>query len=179
MQNNNDSLAEEMQTMYGELRRLAASQLRRERTDHTLSATALVNEAYLKLSSSHVEWQDKNHFLGIAARAMRQILVNHALSQRAEKRGGEWLKMTLTSSIGEIDAQHARRDDALDVVSLNDALIALEDIDPRQGKIVELRYFAGLSIEETAEAMSISPATVKREWTLARLYLKRMLDHES
>jgi len=175
MPDNDKRLSLEIEAMYDELRRLAASQLRRERSDHTLSATALVNEAYLKLSSSHLAWQDKQHFLCIAARAMRQILVNHALAHRAEKRGGDWLKLTLTSSAVEIDAQHAKDNEALDVVGLNDALKQLEAIDPRQGRIVELRYFAGLSIEDTAAAMSLSPATIKREWLLARLYLKRAL----
>ncbi|MEO8385805.1 MAG: ECF-type sigma factor [Betaproteobacteria bacterium] len=168
-------LSLEIEAMYAELRRLAASQLRRERADHTLSATGLVNEAYLKLSGSHLEWQDKNHFLGIAARAMRQILVNHALAHRAEKRGGDWLKLTLTSSEAEMNALQSKEDAALDVVGLNDALKELETIDPRQGRIVELRYFAGLSIEDTATALSLSPATIKREWALARLYLKRAL----
>lgn len=175
MPENDKRLSLEIEAMYGELRRLAASQLRRERADHTLSATGLVNEAYLKLSSSHAAWQDKNHFLGIAAHAMRQILVNHALAHRAEKRGGEWLKLTLTSSAAEIDAQHAKDGESVDVVGLNDALKELEAVDPRQALIVELRYFAGLSIEATAEAMSLSPATIKREWALARLYLKRAL----
>lgn len=175
MSDNNKKLSVEIDAVYDELRRLAASQMRRERADHTLSATALVNEAYLKLSSSHLEWQDKQHFLGIAVRAMRQILVNHAMAHRAEKRGGDWLKLTLTSSAAEIDIQQANDNGALDVVGLNDALKQLEAIDPRQGRIVELRYFAGLSIEDTAEAMSLSPATIKREWSLARLYLKRAL----
>jgi RNA polymerase sigma-70 factor, ECF subfamily len=106
---------------------------------------------------------------------MRQILVNHAFANRAEKRGGEWIKLTLTSAVPEIESRGVTDEDALDVVMLNDALKELETIDPRQGQIVELRYFAGLSIEETAEVMSLSAATVKREWTLARIYLKRSL----
>ena len=175
MTDNEQKLGREIKALYDELRRLAASQLRRERGDHTLSATALINETYLKLSSAHLQWQDKKHFLGIAARAMRQILVNYRLAHNANKRSGEWLKLTLTSSVAEIDAQRLKDDDALDVVKLNDALNELELIDPRQGRIVELRYFAGLSIEETADALSLSPATVKREWALARLYLKRAL----
>jgi RNA polymerase sigma-70 factor, ECF subfamily len=175
MANNEKKLVEEIEAMYGELRRIAAAQLRRERSDHTLSATALVNEAYLKLSSSHLEWNDKNHFLGIAARAMRQILVNHALTYRAEKRGGDWIKLTLTSATPEIEQKSLVAEEALDVVMLNDALNELEEVDPRQVKIVELRYFAGLSIQETADVMSLSTATIKREWTLARIYLKHAL----
>lgn len=175
MAHQEQKLEQEIEAMYGELRRIAAAQLRRERSDHTLSATALVNEAYLKLSASHLEWSDKNHFLGIAARAMRQILVNHALTYRAEKRGGDWIKLTLTSAAPEIEQKSLIEEEALDVVMLNDALKELEEVDPRQGQIVELRYFAGLSIEETAEVMSLSTATIKREWTLARIYLKRAL----
>ncbi len=106
---------------------------------------------------------------------MRQILVNHALTYRAEKRGGDWIKLTLTSATPEIESKLSVEDEALDVVMLNDVLKELEEIDPRQGKIVELRYFAGLSIEETADVMSLSTATIKREWTLARIYLKRAL----
>ena len=174
----NQQLPLELDAMYSELRRLARSQMRRERADHTLSATGLVHEAYLKLAASHAQWSDKNHFLGIAARAMRQILVNHALAHKAEKRGGEWLKLTLTSATPEIEAQSAQpssTDDARDVIGLDVALKQLDAIDPRQARLVELRYFAGLTIEETAEAMSLSPATVKREWALARLYLKRVM----
>lgn len=157
--------------VYDELRRLANAQLRRERPDHTLSATGLVHEAYLKLAASSTAWEDKAHFLGIAARSMRQILVNHALAHRTEKRGGEWLKLTLTSSLGEIEQSDA----ALDMLDLDGALKELALLDPRQAKIVELRYFAGLSIEATAEAINLSPATVKREWAVARLFLKRAI----
>jgi RNA polymerase sigma-70 factor, ECF subfamily len=165
-------LAVELSAMYGDLKRLARGQMRRERDDHTLSATGLVHEAYLKLASSHVEWQDKNHFLGIASRAMRQILVNHALAHRTEKRGGDWLKLTLTSATPEIEASP---DDAEEIVGLDEALKALEAVDERQGSIVELRYFGGLSIEETAAALALSPATVKREWALARAFLRRAM----
>lgn len=160
------------ETVYAELRRLASAKLRRERADHTLSATGLVHEAYLKLASSSAAWQDKAHFLGIAGRAMRQILVNHALAHRAEKRGGDWIKLTLTGALPEIESEG---DDAVDMLGLDEALKALEAIDPRQAQVVELRYFAGLSIEETAEAMALSPATVKREWAVARLFLKRAM----
>jgi RNA polymerase sigma-70 factor, ECF subfamily len=173
-------LPDALAAMYTELKRLARAQLQRERSDHTLSATALVHEAYIKLAAHHPEWNDKHHFMALASRAMRQTLVTYALAHRAEKRGGDWLKLTLTSSLPEIE-QHSsieaaqNKEDAEDVVSLDHALKSLEAVDPRQGKIVELRYFAGLSIEETAATLSLSPATIKREWSLARLYLKRAM----
>ena len=172
------NLSVEINAVYAELKRMAASQLRKERSDHTLSATGLVNEAYLKLSSAAEQWQDKNHFMWVAARAMRQILVSHAVARLAEKRGGDWIKLSLTASSADLDAQILQQQDAeraVDVVGLDEALAALEKVDPRQGRIVELRYFAGLTIEATAQVMDLSPATVKREWALARLFLKRML----
>ena len=147
----------------------------RERGDHTLSATGLVHEAYLKLCSSNVTWESDAHFLNIAARTMRQVLVDHAHAQRAEKRGGDWLRLTLTTALPEIDSQHAGAENPVDVVALDDLLTKLEAVDARQAKLVELRFFAGLSIEETALAMQLSPATVKREWRSARLFLKRAL----
>lgn len=170
----NDALQRALDDMYGEMKRLAHGQLRRERADHTLSATALVHEAYLKLAANHPVWQDRHHFLALASRAMRQTLITYALAHRTEKRGGDMLKLTLTSATPEIDAQQQTQE-AEDVLSLDEALKSLEAIDPRQGKIVELRYFAGLTIEQTADALSLSPATVKREWTLARLFLKRAM----
>lgn len=166
-------LNEQVAAAYRELHRLAQSQLRRERVDHTLSATGLVNEAWIKLSENAAEWENRAHFFGIAARAMRQILVDHALSRRADKRGGNWQKLTLTTHMGEAEA--AQAGDEVDIVGLHESLLALEAIDPRQAEIVELRYFAGLSIEETADALRLSPATVKREWTVAKLFLKREL----
>ena len=170
----NAALQNALDDMYGEMKRLAHGQLSRERADHTLSATALVHEAYLKLAANHPVWQDRNHFLALAARAMRQTLITYALAHRTEKRGGDMLKLTLTYAEPEIDAKQQTQE-AEDVLNLDEALKSLETVDPRQGKIVELRYFAGLSIEDTAEAMSLSPATVKREWALARLYLKRAM----
>jgi RNA polymerase sigma factor (TIGR02999 family) len=163
-----------MAEVYRELHRLAASQLRRERPDHTLSATGLINEAWIKLSQSSLEWESQPHFFGIAARAMRQILVDHALAHRADKRGGDWQKLTLTTHHSELESSPSA-EDAVDIVALHESLLALEALDPRQAEIVQLRYFAGLSIDETAEAMSLSPATVKREWTVAKLFLKRDL----
>jgi RNA polymerase sigma-70 factor (ECF subfamily) len=166
------AVGDEVEAVYSELKRIAAARLRLERADHTLSATGLVHEAYLRLAQSSVHWENAGHFRAIAARAMRQILVNHALAHRAEKRGGEWLKLTLTGVEPEIEAQV---DNGVDILSLDEALKALAEIDPRQAQIVELRYFAGLTIEETADATKLSPATIKREWAVARLFLKRAM----
>jgi RNA polymerase sigma-70 factor (ECF subfamily) len=167
-----DSLASQFDRVYAEIRHLAASQLRREHAQHTISATGLVHEAYIKLARDTPHWHDRAHFFGIAANAMRQILVNHALARKTDKRGGDWAKLTLTMSLPGVEA---RPEDAMDVIALNDALEALAALDPRQAQIVELRYFAGLSIDETAQAMNLSPATIKRDWSVALLYLKRAM----
>ena len=152
--------------VYDELCRLADHYLRRERPDHTLQPTALVHEAYLRLvNETNVRWQNRTHFFGIAAHLMRQILVNHALSHRAAKRGGTAHKL----SLDEAAAVSQERD--VDLVALDEALISLTKIDPQQSRIVELRFFGGLTIEETAEVLGISPATVKREWTTAKAWL--------
>lgn len=154
--------------VYDELRRMARTYLRRERPDHTLQATALVHEAYLRLVDQHsVSWQNRAHFFGIASQMMRRILVNHALAKGAEKRGGE--KIALNEAIdfskkGEVD-----------LIALDEALQELERLDSQQTRIVELRFFGGLSIEETATALGVSPATVKRDWSTARLWLRRQL----
>lgn len=161
--------------IYAELRQLAASHMRRERQDHTLSATALVHEAYMKLAKSNPDWQNRSHFFGLAANAMRQILIDHANARRAEKRGGDWIKLTLTSATPEIERVTNNEVEALDLLDLNAALLALEEIDARQARVVELRYFGGLTNEETAEAMNLSLATIKREWTTAKVFLKRAL----
>lgn len=166
------AVGEEVEAVYGELKRIAASRLRLERADHTLSATGLVHEAYLRLAQSSLHWENAGHFRAIAARAMRQILVNHALAHRAEKRGGDWVKLTLTSVESEIEAQV---ENGVDILLLDESLKTLAEIDPRQAEIVELRYFAGLTIEETADATKLSPATIKREWAVARLFLKRAM----
>jgi RNA polymerase sigma factor (TIGR02999 family) len=159
-----------MPLVYDELRRLARGYLRRERPDHTLQPTALVNEAYLRLiDQSQVSWQNRAHFFGIAARLMRQVLINHAVARRAAKRGGEAERV----SLGDVD--HLAVEQEVDLIALNEALKNLERMDPQQGQIVELRYFSGLTIEEVAEVMGISPATVKREWTTARAWLRRAL----
>ena len=159
--------------VYGELRRLASRHLRRERADHTLQTTALIHEAYLKLiEQRNVQWQNRAHFFGIAARLMRRILVDYARSKDASKRGGGEIHLALDEALDEAEAQDA------DLIALDDALTSLASFDSRQSRIVELRYFGGLTIEETAEAIGVSPATVEREWNLARAWLRRELSRE-
>jgi len=154
--------------VYNELRRLARAYLRRERPDHTLEGTALVHEAYLRLiDQRQVEWRNRNHFYALAAELIRRILVDHARARVAAKRGGSNLKLSLDESIAPAEEKD------LDLVALDDALKALAQADSQQSRIVELRYFAGLTIEETAEVLSISPATVKRDWAMAKAFLKR------
>jgi RNA polymerase sigma factor (TIGR02999 family) len=156
--------------VYAELRRRAASYLRRERQGHTLEPTALVHEVYLRLiDQRQVAWQNRAHFFGIASQMMRRILVDHARAQKAQKRGGENLRVELDESSAGVVARD------VDLEALDDALQELQRLDERQCRIVELRYFGGLSIEETAEVTRLSSATVKREWTLARAWLHRRL----
>jgi RNA polymerase sigma factor (TIGR02999 family) len=156
--------------VYDELRRMARTYLRGERADHTLQATALVHEAYLRLVDQHsVSWQSRAHFFGIASQMMRRVLVNHALARATAKRGGDATKLPLDEALdlgGGRDAE---------LLALDDALKELERLDPRQARVVELRYFGGLSVEEAAEVTGLSPATVKREWSTARLWLRRQL----
>ena len=153
--------------VYAELRRLAASYLRRERVGHTLQPTALVHEAYLRLiDQTQVRWQNRAHFFGVAAQMMRRILVDYARSQQAEKRGGEFQKISLDERI-DVSGQ----DSDLDLVALDDALNRLAEIDPQKSKIVEMRFFGGLSVEETAEVLGVSVPTVKRHWRLAKAWL--------
>lgn len=156
--------------IYEELHRQAARAMRREPAEHTLQATALVHEAYLRLvDQSRVEWRNRAHFFGIAAQVMRRILVDHARGRDAAKRGGGMQRLTLN------DADAAVGESEVDVLDLHEALEALAALDPLQARLVELRYFSGLNIEETAEALDISPATVKREWAVARAWLRREL----
>src|SRR4051812_37215342 len=169
-----DGSADELlSAVYAELHRQAARAMRREGADHTLQATALVHEAYLRLvDQRRVEWRNRAHFFGIAAQMMRRILVDHARGRDAAKRGGGAVSVTLTdahAAAGEASA------DALDVLALNDALDRLGALDANQARIVALRYFGGMNIEETAEVMGVSPATVKREWAVARAWLRREL----
>ena len=165
-----EALDELMPVVYSELRMLARGYLSGERRDHTLQATALVNEAYLRLiEQNRVSWQSRAHFFGIAAQMMRRILVDHARKHRADKRGSGLAPVPLD------EALDAAEQGNIDLTALDDALTTLAELDPRQARVVELRYFGGLSIEETAEVLKLSPATVKREWATARAWLRREL----
>ena len=158
-----------MPMVYGELRRLANHYLRRERSDHTLQSTALVHEAYLRLAGPNApQWQNRAHFFGIAARIMRQILVEHARAHNAAKRGG-----TGAYKLTRDEALDLANETDVDLVALDGALNRLCELDPQQSRIIELRFFAGLTIEDTSEVLGISPATVKRDWTSARAWLHR------
>lgn len=155
-----------MPLVYDELRRLAQSYLRRERSDHTLQATALVHEAYLRLvDQSEVQWNNKGHFFAITAQAMRRILVDHARGHQAVKRGGEGEKIPLEDALAFSSDQPDK------FLALDESLRRLAEVDSRQEQIVELRVFAGMSVEEIADIMKISPATVKRDWTMAKAWL--------
>jgi RNA polymerase sigma factor (TIGR02999 family) len=156
--------------VYDELRRLARRCLRRERQGHTLEPTALVHEAYARLiDRNRVQWQGRTHFFAVAAQTMRRILVEHARGRHAARRGGGGLRITLDETVISGD----RRD--VDLIALDDALNGLTAVDMMQARIVELRYFAGLTIEETAEVLASSAATVKREWTIAKAWLYRKM----
>ncbi len=157
-----------MPLVYKELKRLAGSYLRRERPDHTLQSAALVNEAYLRLvDQTQTRWQNKAHFYGIAAQMMRRILADHARGHNAAKRGAGMPELELNEAMAQAQSR------SVDVIDLEEALQKLEKLDPQQGKIVELRFFSGLSIEDTANVLGISPATVKRDWAAARAWLFR------
>jgi RNA polymerase sigma factor (TIGR02999 family) len=155
--------------VYHELRRLAAAYMRRERPGQTLQATALVHEAYIRLANAGAPWTDKRHFIGIAARSMRQILIERARARGAHKRWAGLNRVSLSDSLA------IAADPESMLPALDEALTRLEKIDPEQARIVELRFFAGFSIEEAAEAMDMSPATLKRRWSLARAWLHREL----
>jgi RNA polymerase sigma factor (TIGR02999 family) len=157
--------------VYDELRRIAARAMRRERPDHTLCATALVNEAWLELSKlTRLQWQNRSHFLAIAAQAMRRVLIDHAVARRRLKRGGGQAVQSL-----DADAVALVVEQADDMLALDEALQRLTAMNERHARIVECRFFGGMSVEETAEALGISPATVKRDWALARAWLNREL----
>jgi RNA polymerase sigma factor (TIGR02999 family) len=154
--------------VYKELRRLAHFQLRHERADHTLQSAALVHEAYLRLVGLNPpQWESRTHFFAIAAQLMRQILVDYARRHRTAKRGGSVCKVPVE------DAAMTPKKKDVDVIALDDALQALARIDPRQSRVVELRFFAGLSLEEISQALEIAPATAQRDWTAARAWLHR------
>jgi len=168
---NRAALEELIPVVYPELRRIAARYLRRERVGHTLQPTALVHEAYVKLiDQDRAHWQNRAQFFGVAAQLMRRILVDHAREHAAEKRGGSARPVTL------VDAMAASPDRGIDVLALDEALERLTAIYPEQGRLVELRYFGGLTIEETGEVLGLSPATVKRQWAVARAWLLANLD---
>jgi RNA polymerase sigma factor (TIGR02999 family) len=168
--NNGDRAALDrlMPVVYDELRRLARRYMQQEDTAHTLQATALVNDVYIRLvDQKRVNWQNRAHFFGAASQIIRRLLVEHARARHRLKRGGNAVRVTLHDDL------NAAVPVQLDVVALDDALSKLAQLDPQQERIVELRFFAGLSIEETAEALSISPATVKRDWVTGRAWLFR------
>lgn len=160
-----------MPLVYDELHRQAARYLRRERSNHTLQTTALINEAYLKLiDQKEIAWESRTHFFALAANAMRQILVDYARKKNSQKRGGELEKLHLDESLTA-----AADEKTVDLIALDEVLTRLEEIDEVQAKVVELRYFSGLSLEETAEALHISRSTAAREWAMARAWLHREL----
>ncbi len=157
-----------MPLVYDELRRLAHQYMRREKPGHTLQTSALVNEAYVRLvDQSKIQWESRAHFFGIAARLMRQILVDQARRRNFAKRGGGAIRVSLN------EATNVAQEQSASVMALDDALNRLEKIDPRKSRIVELRFFGGMSIEETAEALKVSPGTVMRDWTFARAWLQK------
>lgn len=160
-----------MPLVYEELRRLARHYLQQERPDHTLQSTALVHEAYVRLVGQDLPaWKSRSHFFGVAARLMRQILVDHARNHRAAKRGGNTPRLTLDENFADCKAR------TWDILALNDALNHLSEISRQQSDIVELRFFSGLSIEETSDVLGVSPATVKRNWVAARAWLFREMN---
>ena len=170
---NPDARDELMPLVYQELHRLAHHYMSRERPGHTLQTSALVNEAFLRLVNQRdVQWQNRAHFFGFAAQIMRQILVDYARNRSYAKRGGGAVQVSLNEEL------LAPQGPSAEVVALDDALRRLVDIDQRKSQVVELRFFGGLSIEETAEVLGVSPGTVMRDWTLAKAWLRRELSRE-
>ncbi|SRR6266542_3403651 len=168
-----DALEQLVPLVEAELRRLARAYMRRERPEHTLQTTALIHEAFLRLTDARrVRWQDRAHFIGLSARLMRRVLVDHARHRGYQKRGGDAQRVTLNEELV------IAPDPALDVVALDRALDALAKVDVRKSRTIELRFFGGLSVEETAEVLHVSPDTVKRDWRLAKLWLLRELEGE-
>jgi len=166
-----DAMNELLPLVYDELRRLAGSYLRRERGDHTLQPTALVHEAYMRmLGQKQIDWQNRAHFFGVSARLMREILIEYARAKNRQKRGGEFkTEIGLDAAVSFNDRQE------LDIVAVDEALTKLEALDERQSRIVEMKFFGGMTIEEIGEVLEISPATVKREWSSAKLFLAKKL----
>jgi RNA polymerase sigma-70 factor, ECF subfamily len=167
---NQEVLSQLVPLLYDELRRLASYYLQRERPNHTLQATALVNEVYLRLVGQEVDWKNRSHFFGIAAQQMRRILVDHARKQHRAKRGGSAVKVSLD------DAVLVSNQNPEEVLLVDEALSRLAALDPQQARMVELRVFAGLTVEEVAEVMGIHISSVKREWTFARAWLSREMN---
>jgi RNA polymerase sigma factor (TIGR02999 family) len=171
---NQTALEELMPLVYDELHRLAHRHMRHEKPGHLLQTSALINEAYLRLvDQPQIHWENRSHFFGIAARLMRRILVDEARKRKSDKRGGEVIHVTLN------EATSLAHEQAANVVALDDALKSLEAIDSRQSKIVELRFFGGLSVDETAVVLKVSPGTVMRDWTFARAWLKNEMSAAS
>jgi RNA polymerase sigma factor (TIGR02999 family) len=167
---NSAAREELLQLVYRPLRELAGHHLRRERDGHTLQPTALVHELYLKLvKQRRVDWSDRGHFFAVAAQMMRRILVDHARRRKSDKRGGEMVSLALDDALDVAAAE------SIDVVALDVALEHLTAIFPQQARIVELRFYGGLTIDETAEVLGVSAATISREWTMARAWLRRSL----
>jgi len=167
---NRQALAALMPLVYDELRKLAASYLRRESSEHTLQTAGLIHEAYFRLiDQKEVSWKNRAHFYGIAAQSMRRVLLDYARKRATAKRGGPEIKVTVSEALAGAEPRD------LDLIALDDALTQLAAMDPQQSRIVELRYFSGLTIEECAEVLGISAATVKRDWGMARAWLHREL----
>ena len=170
---NADALPRLLEIVYPELRRIAASRLRSERSDHTLQPTGLVHEAYMRLAHQPgKEWQNRTHFYAVAARVVRGVLVDHARARRRVKRGSGAIAVELSDANASVPAP------MVDLLDLDAALVELESIDAERARIVELRHFAGLSIDETADALGISPSTVKRGWLAAKTWIRHRLDGE-
>lgn len=169
-----DALEQLIPLVYNELHRLATRYMGRERAGHTLQSTALVHEAYERLINlKDVSWQNRAHFFAVSAQLMRRILVDYARARRYNKRGGEWRHVPLNEAVAVF------QDRRTDIVELDDALRALADIDPRKSRVVEMRFFGGLSVKETAEVLNVSPETVLRDWRLAKVWLLRQLAKEN
>jgi RNA polymerase sigma factor (TIGR02999 family) len=171
MKNGDESAAEELLPLvYNELHRLAKSYMHRERSDHTLQPTALINEAYLRLARESVDWQSRQHFIGVAANVMRRLLVDHARAHNAAMNGGDLQRVEFEEGL-MVSTERSN-----EVLALHDALTDLERENPRQAKVVELRYFGGFSIEEIGDILKMSPRSVKRHWALARIWLRQRME---
>lgn len=166
------AVAKLMPLVYGELHELARREMRRERPGHTLQTTAIVHEAYVRLIDlTRIRWADRAHFLAMAARLMRRVLVDHARARSSQKRGGDVLRVPFEEALVVADDGPG-----VDIASLDDALVALGHVDARKGAVVEMRYFGGLTVAETAEALHVSQETIKRDWRLAKAWLLRELN---